>query len=714
MKTRSVAHWKVQFAFGCAMLALIAVGSISYRAILVSSASDRSVQHTYEVLENLNNLLASMESIEASYRGFALTGDESHFLSYRASIQNAAQAERSVRDLTVDEPVEQQRIPTLEKLIAEKIEFDDTVVGLRRTKGIEAAGDALRSGSGQHIMTEVQELVQAMQNEEFRLLVLRNADAKRRLDQTKLVLLLGTLLGILISVSAGWMAERGFAARELAEAARREGDERFRSLANNISQLAWMADEKGSIFWYNDRWFDYTGATLEEMVASGAKNVLHPDHFERVAEKFGQCFATGEIWEDTFPLRGRDGSYRMFLSRAVPIRDANGKVLRWFGTNTDITDSQAMKDELFAEKERAQVTLNSIGDAVVCTDIAGNVSFLNLVAEKMTGWPRQEAVGRPVAEVLRIRDDATRETIPNPMEQAVVKDHTLNLPSNCHLIRRDGKETPIEDSVSPIHDREGQVTGAVIVFRDVTQAQAMTRQMTHSAQHDFLTGLPNRLLLSDRINQAIALAARHKGKIAVLFLDLDGFKHINDSLGHPIGDKLLQSIARRLTDCLRTSDTVSRQGGDEFVVLLAEIEQIEDIAFAARRILQSIAAPHAIDSHELYVTATIGISVHPDDGLDGATLIKNADTAMYHAKEHGRQSYEFFTPAMNVRAVARQSIEESLRRALDRKEFAIHYQAKVDLTTGPSPGRRHYYAGCIRRAAWSPRANSFPWPKTAD
>jgi diguanylate cyclase (GGDEF)-like protein/PAS domain S-box-containing protein len=686
MKTRSIVNRKVQLAFGFALLALVAVGTVSYRAILASRESDRWVQHSYEVLENLNSLLAATESIEASYRGFALTGDESHFFSYRASIDNANKAERTVRDLTADNPVQQNRIPVLERLIAEKIQFDDTVVGLRRTRGLEAAGKALHDGSGQQIMSEFLNLVQQMQNEELRLLVLRNADAKLRLNQTRLVLFFGTLLGVLIAAGAGWIAQRDHSAREFAEDAWREGEERFGSVANNISQLAWMADPEGQIFWYNDRWFEYTGVTLEEMAASSGKKVLHPDHVQRVIDKFQQSFAAGEMWEDTFPMLGRDGKYRTFLSRAVPIRDAHGKVLRWFGTNTDITERQAMKDELFAEKERAQVTLNSIGDAVVCTDLEGNISFLNPVAEKMTGWSLEEASGRPMAEVLRIRDDTTREAIPDPMEQAVVKDQTLNLPPNCHLIRRDGTEVPIEDSVSPIHDRQGQAIGAVIVFRDVTEAQAMTRQMTHSAQHDFLTGLPNRMLLNDRVNQAIALAPRHKGKVAVLFLDLDGFKHINDSLGHPIGDKLLQSVAKRLTDCLRGSDTVSRQGGDEFVVLLADIEQIDDAAFTARRILQSIAAPHSIDNHELHITASIGISVHPDDGLDGATLIQNADTAMYHAKEHGPQQYEFFMPEMNVRAVARQSIEESLRRALERQEFAVHYQPKVDLRTGAITG----------------------------
>ena len=349
-------------------------------------------------------------------------------------------------------------------------------------------------------------------------------------------------------------------------------------------------------------------------------------------------------------------------------------------------ERKAMEEALFVEKERAQVTLNCIGDAVACTDISGNISFLNLVAETMTGWSLEAAHGLPMAEVFNIIDATTRETIEDPMEMALGRDRAMHLPSNCILVRRDGFEIPIEDSVAPIHNREGQATGAVIVFRDVSAARAMALQMAYSAQHDFLTGLPNRMLLNDRVDQAVVLAPRHLKQVAVLFLDLDGFKHINDSLGHAIGDKLLQSIAKRLVDCVRGSDTVSRQGGDEFVVLLSEVDQSEDAAITARRMLEAVAEAHSIDQHELYITASMGVSVYPDDGLDAETLIKNADTAMYQAKENGRQSYQFFKPSMNVRAVERQSIEESLRRALERQEFSLQYQPKVNLSTGKITG----------------------------
>jgi diguanylate cyclase (GGDEF)-like protein len=216
--------------------------------------------------------------------------------------------------------------------------------------------------------------------------------------------------------------------------------------------------------------------------------------------------------------------------------------------------------------------------------------------------------------------------------------------------------------------------------------RTMTQQMTHAAGHDALTGLPNRLLLNDSIGRAITFAQRHEIQFAVLVLDLDGFKHINDSLGHPTGDKLLQSLAKRLVQCVRSTDTVSRQGGDEFVVLLSEIDHPQDAISMSRRLLDVVAGATSIEKHDLHITASIGVSIYPEDGRDAETLLKNADTAMFHAKENGRQSFQFFRSAMNVQAVERQMIEEHLRRALERQEFTLHYQPKINIATGMVTG----------------------------
>ena len=349
-------------------------------------------------------------------------------------------------------------------------------------------------------------------------------------------------------------------------------------------------------------------------------------------------------------------------------------------------ERKAIEDALYLEKERALVTLNSIGDAVLCTDMHGKVTYLNLVAETMTGWSRTEAIDQPLNVIFRIIDGATRKAAKDPMEMAVEQNRTVGLPMNCVLIRRDGYESAIEDSAAPIHDRRGRVIGAVIVFHDVTAARAMTLQMTHRAQHDLVTNLPNRLILNDRITQAIFLAQRQRKHIAILFIDLDNFKYINDSFGHAIGDKLLQSVAGRLVSSVRGSDAVSRQGGDEFVTLLSSIDSRDAAAATARRILNALTKPHLIDNHLVQINGSMGISVYPEDGVEMQTLVHNADTAMYNAKERGRNNFQFFGIEMTQRVVERQSMASNLARALDREEFLLHYQPKVSLESGKITG----------------------------
>jgi diguanylate cyclase (GGDEF)-like protein/PAS domain S-box-containing protein len=339
-------------------------------------------------------------------------------------------------------------------------------------------------------------------------------------------------------------------------------------------------------------------------------------------------------------------------------------------------------EALFDEKERAQVTLNSIGDAVMSTDFNGRVTFLNVVAERLTGWSREDSAGRPLEEVLQLIDDVTRERVSNPMMRAITENKTVGLTPNCILVRRDGFEAAIEDSAAPIHDRQGQVTGAVMVFHDVSSARALSLRMSYLAQHDSLTDLPNRVLLNDRLAQAMAIAQRGNTRFGLLYLDVDRFKTINDSLGHAIGDRLLQSVAQRLLGCVRQADTVSRQGGDEFVILLSQLTHAQDAAVIAEKILVALAVPHQIEHHTLYATVSIGVVAFPDDGIDADTLLKNADFAMYQAKESGRNCFQFFKPEMNAKAAQRQSIENGLRVAIERKGFVLHYQPKFDLQTG--------------------------------
>jgi diguanylate cyclase (GGDEF)-like protein/PAS domain S-box-containing protein len=349
---------------------------------------------------------------------------------------------------------------------------------------------------------------------------------------------------------------------------------------------------------------------------------------------------------------------------------------------TSVIGHATTREDLFSERGRSRQILDSIGDAVLTSDIRGCVTYLNGAAERLTGWSNDQAVNSAVEDVLRIVDAGTRQSLPSPVGISVRENRITTLPPDCILIRRDGAEAYIEDSTSPIRDRAGAVMGAVMTFRDVTVARTLSVRMSYLAHHDSLTDLPNRLLLRERLGEAIAMAKRHSRSLALISFDVDRFKHINDSLGHPAGDNLLQVLAQRLRHCVRESDTVSRTGGDEFAVLLPEIVHPEDAAVTARKMLETAREVFRIAGSDVKVTGSAGIATYPGDGLDEDSLSKSADDALYHSKESGRDCYQFFSPDMNTRAVERQILEADLRCTVDGQQFVLHYQPKVNLATG--------------------------------
>jgi diguanylate cyclase (GGDEF)-like protein/PAS domain S-box-containing protein len=375
-------------------------------------------------------------------------------------------------------------------------------------------------------------------------------------------------------------------------------------------------------------------------------------------------------------------------------------------------ERRASEEQKFVERERAEVTLNSIGDAVMTTDTLGNVTYLNAEAEGLTGWTRSEAFARPLAEVFDVTDGLTGQHAQDPSRLAIEHNKKVRLKGNYILVGRDGNETAIEHSAAPIHDQQGNILGAVIVFRDVIVSRERRLQMLHLAEHDALTDLPNRLLLNDRLARSIALARRYGRRLAVLFLDCDRFKHINDTLGHAIGDQVLRSVAKRLTTCVRESDTVSRHGGDEFLLLLSEIDHPADAEAIGQKIVSSIAEPHLVSGHELQLTASVGIAMYPEDGQDAQSLIMRADTAMYYAKNTGRNRVGFYRPDMEAPAIKRSSIESELRSALDKGEFELYYQPTIDLESGVISGAealmrwRHPERGLIPPDQFIPAAEA--------
>ena len=313
--------------------------------------------------------------------------------------------------------------------------------------------------------------------------------------------------------------------------------------------------------------------------------------------------------------------------------------------------------DLDTEKAWARVALNAVVDAVLTVDLQGSITYMNRVAEILTGWTETEAIGSPLARVLPVVDGKSSQTTVNSGRRAVEENRAVGLSLDCALLRQDGSRLQIEDSAAPIHDQQGRVTGAVIVFRDASMSQTMLERMAYLAQHDALTGLPNRALLRERLSRAIGLARRNRHMVALLYLDLDAFKPINDKLGHAVGDGLLQEVADRLRGCMRDIDTVCRQGGDEFVILLAEIRASEDACSVAEKLLVVLGKPYHVQGQVLRITLSIGISLYPNDADDVDTLMHNADMAMYHTKRNGRNGHQCFSAEMNTMPAQRRRTE---------------------------------------------------------
>jgi diguanylate cyclase (GGDEF)-like protein/PAS domain S-box-containing protein len=324
-------------------------------------------------------------------------------------------------------------------------------------------------------------------------------------------------------------------------------------------------------------------------------------------------------------------------------RNAGSVVIFRDVSHRQISQRALTEEALFEERERAQVTLNSIGDAVISTDFRGRVSYINGVAEKLTGWLQAESSGRRVDEICVLSDAVTGTQIPCPTTRAIIDDCTVRIELACSLIRRDGAEIAVEASASPIHDKQGGVIGAVLVAHDVTAARDLTDRLARLALYDVLTDLPNRVLFADRLEQALVRAGRSGTDVTVLFIDLDGFKPVNDSFGHDAGDLLLKAVAHRLLTCVRGTDTVSRHGGDEFIILLADVDNAACAATCANKIKAALTAPFPMGSHEVHVTASIGIAIFPEHAADAAALLRCADAAMYQAKAAGRNTYQLFS-----------------------------------------------------------------------
>ncbi len=368
-----------------------------------------------------------------------------------------------------------------------------------------------------------------------------------------------------------------------------------------------------------------------------------------------------------------DGQTRVVYQLAELLRDSQGRPQRLVGAVQDITERRRSEEHMHL---LARIFENTV-EGILVTDANGVISMVNRAFSNITGFSAEEAIGQTPRLLSSQRQG--REFF-EQMWQSLLRQGYWQ--GEIWNRRKNGEAYPEWLAITAITDPQGRTAHYVGVFHDITEIKRNEEQISFQAYHDALTGLPNRLLFKDRLNMALAHAHRQREGLALLFLDLDDFKNINDSLGHAMGDQLLQAVSRRLVRWVRDEDSVARLGGDEFIMLLVGTHTPDYAVQVASRILETMAEPLRVHGQEFYVTASIGITVYPHDGQDAETLVANADTAMYRAKADGRNNYKLFTPAMNQEVVKRMELERSLRRALREGEFVMHYQPKVELVSG--------------------------------
>ncbi|ACB51227.1 hypothetical protein cce_1877 [Crocosphaera subtropica ATCC 51142] len=350
-----------------------------------------------------------------------------------------------------------------------------------------------------------------------------------------------------------------------------------------------------------------------------------------------------------------------------------------------------IKQQLIEQKQWLSTILNSVGDGVLTTDINHQITYLNPMAEQLTGWTLSEAIGKPVTEVFKLINETTHQSLPSPIEQVLENGQMLTLPSHTLLVKKDGQAIAIGDNAAPIYEYKqttslshngDQCTGVVLVFRDITEYKLTTQKLHRQAFYDSLTNLPNRRWFQERLIDAIERVKRNSNYLfAVLFLDLDRFKVINDSLGHQMGDRLLNEVSRRLTHLLRSIDTVARFGGDEFAILLEDIHSRDDAIHVAQRINDSLNSPFIIDGKEVFTNSSIGIVLSSNGYLSMDNLIRDADIAMYRAKAKGRACYAIFDPVVAQEIISASRLENDLKGAIEKEELTLYYQPIFDLET---------------------------------
>ncbi|MBZ0157635.1 MAG: EAL domain-containing protein [Alphaproteobacteria bacterium] len=463
--------------------------------------------------------------------------------------------------------------------------------------------------------------------------------------------------------------------RRRAEEALRRSQQQLLAMMDNSPAAIYMKDTEGRFLLINRRFEELFHISRKSAIGKTDYDLFPRETADSIHANDLKVLESGHAgeWEEEIP---QDDTLHTYISIKYPLFDASGTPYVLCGISTDITERKRTEERIREIAHQQEAILDSIPDRAWLKDREGRYIAVNEAYGK--------AVGRTPAEVAGKTDP---DIWPHDIAERFRADDREVMRSGKRMIIEERMVTPagevewFETIKTPLRDEKGEAVGTTGIARDITKRKQMEETIRFQAYHDLLTGLPNRTLFMDRLALEVPQAQRTRKRIAVLFLDLDRFKNINDSLGHTIGDHLLQNVADRLKGHMRETDTLARVGGDEFTVLLPLINQVEDAAKIADKIIGIFKTPFITDGHELHITSSIGISIYPEDGTQAETLLKNADIAMYHAKDQGRNNFQFYNPALNIRTLERIQLENRLRQTVEHGELVVHYQPQVSIKT---------------------------------
>jgi diguanylate cyclase (GGDEF)-like protein/PAS domain S-box-containing protein len=464
----------------------------------------------------------------------------------------------------------------------------------------------------------------------------------------------------------------------------RDSEQRFRAMVQQLPVGIFMTDARGECRYVNDRWCRLTGLTAEQAAGSGWIQAFHPDDRDQVLQTWRQVVEQGNEFVADLRFRCPSGRVTWLNTRAVPLRDRAGQITAYLGTNADVTELKKTEETLRASEAhfRSYFELPLVGICLTGPD--KRWWEVNDRLCEMFGYPREQLLGLSWAKLTH-SDDITTEI---QQFERVMSRRIDGYSLDKRFIRQDGTLLYANVSTRCMRRANGSVDYFVTVVQDITERKQAEERIRNLSQYDTLTGLPNRTLLSDRLQQVLLRALRDHTQAGVMLVDLDRFKLINDTLGHTVGDQLLREVATQLRRCVRECDTISRQGGDEFAVLLPDLVSSDYAARIAQRILDAVAQPCLLDAGklELHVTCSIGISLYPRDGCNAEMLLKNADIALYRAKDMGRNGYQFYLSGATIITRERLNLETSLRYAVEREQMELYYQPKWDFRTSAITG----------------------------